>query len=44
VANGALIDVPIPDIQFSRLPAPPAGTEVAGIDVVIRLRKKPRPS
>jgi len=44
VANGALIDVPVPDVQFSRLPTPPAGTEVAGIDVVIRLRKKPRPS
>lgn len=44
VDNGALIDVPVPEIQFSRLPEPPAGTEVAGIDVVIRLRKKPRPS
>jgi Fur family iron response transcriptional regulator len=40
LSSGALIDVPVPDVEFSRLPSPPAGTEVAGIDVVIRLRKK----
>jgi Fur family iron response transcriptional regulator len=40
VSSGALIDVPVPDVEFSRLPAPPPGTEVAGIDVVIRLRRK----
>jgi len=40
VASGALIDVPVPDVEFSRLPSPPPGTEVAGIDVVIRLRRK----
>jgi Fur family transcriptional regulator, iron response regulator len=40
ITSGALIDVPVPDVQFSRLPTPPPGTEVAGIDVVIRLRKK----
>jgi Fur family transcriptional regulator, iron response regulator len=40
LASGALIDVPVPDVEFSRLPAPPAGTEVAGIDLVIRLRRK----
>jgi Fur family iron response transcriptional regulator len=39
-STGALIDVPIPDVEFSRLPVPPAGTEVAGIDIVIRLRRK----
>ncbi|HTT03291.1 MAG TPA: Fur family transcriptional regulator [Steroidobacteraceae bacterium] len=38
--SGALIDVPVPEVEFRRLPAPPAGTELAGIDVVIRLRKK----
>jgi Fur family transcriptional regulator, iron response regulator len=38
--SGALIDVPVPAVEFSRLPPPPPGTEVAGIDVVIRLRKK----
>ena len=40
MTSGALIDVPVPDVEFSRLPAPPPGTEVAGIDLVIRLRKK----
>src|ERR1700709_2478104 len=40
MTSGALIDVPVPDVEFSRLPSPPPGTEVAGIDVVIRLRKK----
>lgn len=38
--SGALIDVPVPDVEFSRLPSPPPGTEVAGIDVVIRLRRR----
>ncbi len=40
LTTGALIDVPVPAVEFSRLPPPPAGTEVAGIDLVIRLRKK----
>src|SRR3981189_2441094 len=40
MTSGALIDVPIPDVEFSRLPSPPPGTEVAGIDIVIRLRRK----
>ncbi len=40
LTSGALIDVPVPEVEFSRLPAPPPGTEVAGIDLVIRLRKK----
>ena len=40
VASGALIDVPVPEVEFSRLPPPPPGTEVDGIDLVIRLRRK----
>ncbi|MGB6604687.1 MAG: Fur family transcriptional regulator [Steroidobacteraceae bacterium] len=40
LTSGALIDVPVPEVEFSRLPPPPPGTEVAGIDLVIRLRKK----
>jgi Fur family transcriptional regulator, iron response regulator len=39
-SSGALIDVPVPAVEFSRLPAPPPGTEVTGIDLVIRLRRK----
>ena len=40
LSSGALIDVPVPDVEFSRLPPPPPGTEVEGIDLVIRLRRK----
>ena len=39
-ATGELTDVPVPAVEFSRLPSPPRGMEVAGIDLVIRLRKK----
>jgi Fur family iron response transcriptional regulator len=38
--SGALSDVSVNDVQFSRLPSPPAGMEVAGIDLVIRLRRR----
>jgi len=38
--TGALSDVALRDVQFSRLPAPPPGMEVAGIDLVIRLRRR----
>lgn len=38
--TGALSDVALPEVQFSRLPQPPAGMEVAGIDLVIRLRPR----
>jgi Fur family iron response transcriptional regulator len=40
VESGALIDVPVPEVEFSRLPPPPPGMQVDGIDLVIRLRKK----
>jgi Fur family transcriptional regulator, iron response regulator len=40
VDSGALMDVPVPEVAFSRLPDPPPGMEMAGIDLVIRLRKK----
>jgi Fur family iron response transcriptional regulator len=42
--SGALSDVSVQDVQFSRLPSPPAGMEVAGIDLVIRLRRAGTPS
>jgi Fur family transcriptional regulator, iron response regulator len=41
VEGGALIDVAVPEVEFARLPAPPSGMEFAGIDLVIRLRRKP---
>jgi Fur family transcriptional regulator, iron response regulator len=40
IESGALIDVPVPEVEFSRLPPPPPGMQVDGIDLVIRLRKK----
>ncbi len=41
--TGLLRDVDLHDVQFSRLPEPPAGMEVAGIDLVIRLRRRSEP-
>jgi Fur family transcriptional regulator, iron response regulator len=41
VDSGHLIDVPVPEVEFRRLPPAPPGMEMAGIDLVIRLRKKP---
>ena len=38
--TGALSDVALKEVQFSRLPSPPPGMEVAGIDLVIRLRRR----
>jgi len=35
-----LTDAPAQDLRFARLPAPPPGTEVARVDVVIRLRRR----
>ena len=40
LTSGALIDVPVSSVEFSNLPAPPPGMEVAGVDLVIRLRRK----
>jgi Fur family iron response transcriptional regulator len=40
LGSGALTDVAIPEVEFSRLPAPPPGMEVAGIELVIRLRRR----
>lgn len=39
VDTGELIDVPPGDVEFASLPEPPRGTEIAGVDVVLRLRR-----
>lgn len=39
--TGELTDVQVPQIQFQCLPDPPEGMEFAGVDVVVRLRRKP---
>lgn len=36
---GELTDAPSDSIEFARLPAAPAGTEIAKVDVVVRLRR-----
>jgi Fur family iron response transcriptional regulator len=40
VETGSLTDLASTEVQFGRLPAPPPGMEVAGIELVIRLRRK----
>lgn len=40
-ATGELTDAPASQLKFARLPEPPPGTEVAKVDVVIRLRRRP---
>jgi Fur family transcriptional regulator, iron response regulator len=38
--SAALTDAPADQLEIARLPAPPEGTEIAKIDVVIRLRRR----
>jgi Fur family iron response transcriptional regulator len=40
VESGALTDLGVRDVEFSRLPEPPPGMQVDGIDLVIRLRRR----
>jgi Fur family iron response transcriptional regulator len=40
--TGALMDVGVAEVAFEHLPSPPPGMEVAGIDLVIRLRPSRR--
>jgi len=38
--TGALMDVELGAVEFRRLPQPPAGMQVDGIELVIKLRRK----
>jgi Fur family transcriptional regulator, iron response regulator len=38
--EGELVDMPISGVSVSDLPEPPAGMEVAGVEVIVRLRRK----
>jgi Fur family iron response transcriptional regulator len=38
--TGEMIDIRPDDLSFARLPQLPPGTEIAGVDVVIRVRRK----
>jgi Fur family iron response transcriptional regulator len=39
--EGELMDMPSEGVSVGSLPAPPPGMEVAGVEVIVRLRKKP---
>ncbi len=39
--DGLLTDAPADQLEITRLPSAPAGAEIASVDVVIRLRRKP---
>jgi len=38
--KGQLIDIPEDQVGLTRLPSPPQGQEIAGVEVVVRLRRK----
>src|ERR1700693_2325893 len=38
--ENAVVDIPGPDVVVGKAPMPPAGYEIARIDVVVRLRRK----
>ena len=38
--EGQLTDAPFEELRFERLPSPPEGSEIAKVDVVIRLRRR----
>ncbi len=38
--SGELCDVSVDEVAFSRLPQLPSGTELAGLDVVLRVRRR----
>lgn len=40
VETGELTDVAPAEVEFTRLPAPPAGMESLGVEVVFRVRRK----
>ncbi len=41
VTTGEMVDIRPEDLELARLPPLPAGTEIAGVDVVVRVRPKP---
>ena len=40
VDTGEMIDIQPDDLAFARLPELPPGTEIAGVEVVIRVRRR----
>ncbi len=41
--DGEMIDVAAEAVDIARLPAPPEGMEIAGVEVMVRLRRSLRP-
>lgn len=41
--DGEMIDVAAEAVEIARLPEPPDGMEIAGVEVMLRLRRAPRP-
>lgn len=39
--DSEVVDIPVSNLEISNLPVPPEGMEIAHVDVVIRLRRKP---
>jgi Fur family iron response transcriptional regulator len=39
--DGELVDMPSDGMNVTDLPPPPTGMEVAGVEVIVRLRRKP---
>lgn len=39
--SGEVLDIPGNSLSINDLPHPPAGMEIAGVDIVVRLRSKP---
>ncbi len=37
-----LLDIPGAEVMVDRMPSPPEGFEIARVDVVVRLRRKPQ--
>ncbi|MGG6896969.1 MULTISPECIES: iron response transcriptional regulator IrrA [Rhizobium] len=40
--HNQVLDIPVSNLTIGNLPEPPQGMEIAHVDVVIRLRRKPR--
>jgi Fur family iron response transcriptional regulator len=38
--EGELVDMPVSGVSVNDLPEPPAGMEVAGVEVIVRLRRR----
>jgi len=40
--SGALVDIPDSDLALAEIPSPPPGCAIAGVDIVVRVRRLPQ--